>query len=294
LARRLWTYQGERFPLLGHGVPLAVFSYSALCVSALLSGRAAWPGAWDGAASFISTLIFFFQLRAADEFKDYADDARYRPYRAVPRGLVSLHELAWIAVLLGGLQLAIALARHPPLALTLVAVWAYMGLMTVEFFVPGWLKQRPITYMWSHMIVIPLIAVHASGFDWMLDAGRPPPGIAWFLVTAFFSGTVFEIGRKIRAPEQEEAGVQTYSALWGIERALAAWLIAIALACLAAAMLAIRLHQLAPVGAVCAALLAAATLLLIAFRRRPTAARSKMIEQGLRVGPAAQGDRRNS
>ena len=36
------------------------------------------------------------QLRLADEFKDFEEDSRYRPYRPVPRGLVSLRDLAWV------------------------------------------------------------------------------------------------------------------------------------------------------------------------------------------------------
>ena len=35
----------------------------------------------------------FFLLRLFDEFKDAEDDAKYRPYRAVPRGLVTFGEL---------------------------------------------------------------------------------------------------------------------------------------------------------------------------------------------------------
>src|SRR5262249_40592130 len=31
-------------------------------------------------------------------------------------------------------------------------------------------------------------------------------------------------GRKVRAPENEETGVETYSFLWGRQRAVAAWL----------------------------------------------------------------------
>ena len=42
--------------------------------------------------------VFFLQLRIADEFKDFAEDSRFRPYRPVPRGLVTLTELGWVGV----------------------------------------------------------------------------------------------------------------------------------------------------------------------------------------------------
>jgi 4-hydroxybenzoate polyprenyltransferase len=46
----------------------------------------------------------------------------------------------------------------------------------------------------------------------------------WFLAASFCNGIVIEIGRKIRAPADEENGVQTYSFLWGRSVAVTAWL----------------------------------------------------------------------
>jgi len=46
------------------------------------------------AAGFASSFLMFALLRIADEFKDAGDDARWRPYRPVPRGLVTLRQLA--------------------------------------------------------------------------------------------------------------------------------------------------------------------------------------------------------
>jgi hypothetical protein len=48
---------------------------------------------------------------------------------------------------------------------------------------------------------------------------------------------VIELGRKIRSPEQEETGVETYSFLWGRPVAVASWLAAMA-ATLACALMA--------------------------------------------------------
>ena len=92
------TYQRERFPLAGHGPLVAAFSASAVCFSSLLRGHLAAPSPLALIAAFLTSLVFFLQLRIADEFKDFAEDARLRPYRPVPRGLVTLRELAWVAV----------------------------------------------------------------------------------------------------------------------------------------------------------------------------------------------------
>ena len=59
-------------------------------------GEDSWPE-WRGlVVAFVTCFLFFLQLRIADEFKDFEEDTRYRPYRPVPRGLVTLRELGWI------------------------------------------------------------------------------------------------------------------------------------------------------------------------------------------------------
>ena len=90
---RWWVYQRERFPVLAHGPLILAFSSSALSFSALLRGAREWPRPAALVAAFVTCLLFFLQLRIADEFKDFEEDSRWRPYRPVPRGLVTLREL---------------------------------------------------------------------------------------------------------------------------------------------------------------------------------------------------------
>src|SRR6185503_3124011 len=97
MANRWWVYQRERFPVLAHGLLIAAFSFSAISYSSVLRGAApGWPAALT---AFASCFLFFLQLRIADEFKDFDEDARWRPYRPVPRGLVRLRELAVVGLL---------------------------------------------------------------------------------------------------------------------------------------------------------------------------------------------------
>src|SRR5688572_5778795 len=150
--QRWWIYQRERFPLPAHGPLIAAFSFSAVSYSALLRG--ATPNLAAALVAFAISLIFFAQLRIADEWKDAEEDALYRPYRPVPRGLVSLRELAALGFAGALVQLALAFWLAPLLALSLIVVWCYLGLMSREFFVPAWLKARPFTYMWTHMLIM--------------------------------------------------------------------------------------------------------------------------------------------
>ena len=212
---RWWIYQRERFPLSAHAPLVAAFTFSAVAFSGFLRGEFVLPSLTSFAAAFVISLLFFLELRIADEFKDFDDDSEFRPYRPVPRGLVKLSELGWVGMGAALVQMAIAVALSPRLLVLLIVTWAYLGLMTKEFFVSRWLKAHPISYLLSHMVIMPLINLCATACDWLPATGVVPAGIGWFLVMSYFNGIVVEVGRKLRAPEDEETGVETYTSLYG-------------------------------------------------------------------------------
>jgi len=228
MTNRWWVYQEERFPILAHGPMVIVFCLSIMLFSSLQADEL--PGIARIAGAVVSTIILFFQLRVADEFKDFADDSKYRPHRAVPRGLISLRELARVAWVGAAVQFVIAISIDVGLLPILMIVWLYMGLMTKEFFVPGWLKKTPSVYLASHMLIMPLIAYYVSAFDWLCVCREMPAGLSWLLLFSFGCGLVLEVGRKIKAPDVERNGVETYSSLWGISVALLVWVAAGAIA----------------------------------------------------------------
>jgi 4-hydroxybenzoate polyprenyltransferase len=266
---RWWVYQRERFPVVAHGVLILAFSLCAVCFSALLRGANHFP-AWPViVVAFCSSFFSFLHLRLADEFKDYDEDARYRPYRPVPRGLVSLRELGVVWVITGLLQMALALWLNPRLAPLLLVTWVYLALMSREFFCKAWLKAHPFTYMWTHMFIMPLIDFYATACDWMTTTGRAPQGLLWFVLVSFLNGFIIEIGRKIRAPEHEETGVETYSVLWGRAKAVRAWIFAMSLTAAAALMAAWQIRFVVPVVVVLGSILAAAIFVGVKFLRAP-------------------------
>jgi len=276
---RWWVYQRERFPVFAHGPLVLAFSSSAVCFSAMLRGQSHFSPAPCYAVAFVTSLLFFFELRIADEFKDFEEDSRYRPYRPVPRGLVKLHELGWVWVGAGGIQLALALWLAPWLVLVLLVAWLYLGLMSVEFFARDWLKARPVTYLWTHMLIMPLVDLYATACDWVV-AGRhwPPSGLFWFLAASFFNGIVIEFGRKIRAPADEENGVQTYSALWGRPTAVCLWLATMIATAACAWQAAVRIHFVWQVLAATGLVFLTAAIVSVRFLRQPKARAGKRIE----------------
>ena len=277
--RRFWVYQRERFPFLAHGPLVLAFSSSAVSFSHLLRGQATWPAWRSLAVAFCTCLLFFLGLRIADEFKDFEEDARFRPYRPVPRGLVALRELGWIAA--GGalIQLLLASWLERRLVLVLLAGWLYLGLMSKEFFAREWLKARPITYLWTHMLIMPIVDLYATACDWAPAGWRiPPPGLPWFLAASFFNGIVIEFGRKIRAPSDEETGVQTYSVLWGRRTAVLAWLGMMLITAICGTCAALRIRFAGPVAGATGVVLLIGVIAGIRFLRDPRPGSGKRFE----------------
>ncbi|AFY38428.1 UbiA prenyltransferase [[Leptolyngbya] sp. PCC 7376] len=221
LENRWWIYQKERFPIFKYGFLIAIFSGSAVSYPKLLGVETSSFGiAW--AVAFIVIFCLFFQMRIADEFKDYEDDCRYRPERAIPRGLVSRQELGYVGLFTGIIQFITTYLFNPPLLLFLGLVWGYFALMCAEFGVRNWLKANLSLYMISHMMILPLMALFC-----LVCSGSFKTIYLLFCLTCFFNGIVIEIGRKIRAPQDERVGVETYSSIWQPKNAALVWLISI-------------------------------------------------------------------
>ncbi len=228
LAKRLWIYQSERFPLKKTAPLLAIFSAASISVSAHLSDQPL-PSVLSFLAGFVLVMIIFFQMRVADEYKDHDDDRRYRPNRPIPSGVVSLRLIVLLGVLLTPLAILIAWSVHLSLLPLLILVWFWLFCMTMEFGIPKWLKARPILYLLSHMAILPLIDLLLTGIEWV-PRGEASSGLVFFLGLSFINGCVLEIGRKIWSPENEIIGVETYSGLWGTVRAAQVWMLCVIIA----------------------------------------------------------------
>ncbi|MDH3319387.1 MAG: UbiA family prenyltransferase [Betaproteobacteria bacterium] len=273
MLKRLWIYQRERFPLATMSALALLLGAAATMFSALLRGAAA-PSALAVVAAAGSALLVFAQMRIFDEFKDFEDDARFRPYRAVPRGLVTLGELRWVLAVAAAGQIAIALAVDARLLWLLAALWGYHLLMAAEFFARAWLRSRHFAYLASHVPFGALIALYATAFEWLPRAAEPHPALLLLGAAALFDTVMLEIGRKIRAPRDEEVGVATYSAVWGRRRAAAAWMAAFVLVILSGGLAARAAGQATVFALLMAPLLAAAMVCSLRSLRRPGIAKA--------------------
>lgn len=275
--RRLWIYQSERFPVFQHGLLIAVFACACVTVTAQIGGRA-WPPILAYLVAFVVIFLFFLLLRVADEHKDAEIDRTYRPERPVPRGLVSLRTLRLVAFAAMALQGVVAGVFDIRLLAVLLLVWVWMGLMTAEFFTPAALKARPVLYLISHMIVMPLIVLFAAACEILPREAPWTPGLLPLLALSLANGCVLEIGRKTWSPESEREGVESYSALWGHRRAAIVWLGCVVIAAALTFWVGLIAGAIPPVLAVLALPVVLCLLAARSFMHSPTKAQQKRFD----------------
>lgn len=221
---RLYQYQKERFPLVGNGILIAAFTFSAISYSRICRGVEGFIPVAHFALGIFATITLFLLVRIFDEFKDKDDDATYRNYLPVPRGLIRLEELGRLAWGIASIQLLAIFLFQPEMLLLYGLVLVYLLLMRVEFFVPTWLKNHQLAYVASHMLIIPLIDLYSSGLDWKVGGAEPHIGLVWFFAVSYVNGMVLEFGRKMRTPSTEEVGVVSYTGLYGTKGGPLVWL----------------------------------------------------------------------
>lgn len=214
--RRLRAYLRERFPLLGHGL-LIVSYYSSNQFLAHVLTAPGQPMRYDlgSLRGAVTLLCLFFHLRVFDEHKDYPEDCLHYPNRVLQRGLVSLRDLKILGATAIGIELLLAAVQGPASVVSVLAALGFSVLMLREFFVREWLRRHFLIYAASHMLIMPLFALVVFSFA----TGRPPweaPGWYWlYSVVGFFVAFNWEISRKIRAPEEEIEGVDSYTKIFG-------------------------------------------------------------------------------
>jgi len=159
-----------------------------------------------------------------------------------------------------------------------------------------WLRAHPFTLHVDPLVDHPAYRFIRLRLRLACDGSALPHGLHWFLAAGYCNGMVVEIGRKIRAPEDEERGVETYTAVWGRSSAVLAWLGASAATGIFAVCAASRVAFVLPTIVLVVVLLGGLAVASVRFLRSPAAARAAFFEPasgiwtlliylGLGIGP---------
>ncbi len=197
---------------------LLIFSfYSSNQFLAHALSRPGEPMRYDFSSlcGFLTILCFFLHTRIFDDHKDYAADSRFFPDRVLQRGVVTLGELKFLAALAIVLEFACAIVCGPAALVALSVAFAFSLLMLKEFFVADWLKKRFLLYASVHMLIMPLLAMTVWSFATKQYFWEIPLWYWLYSMVSFFLAFNWEVSRKIRVPEEEIEGVDSYTRLFG-------------------------------------------------------------------------------
>ena len=160
---------------------------------------------------------FLLILRIADDFKDYDLDCRLFPHRALPSGRVYKKDLRWLLLLVVGTS-TLANIFFMNNRIWFIFLYTYGLLMSLWFFSKDKLQASLPMALVTHNPVMMILNLYILSF---VCNKYQLPYFTWpFILLAFtmyFPSLIWEISRKVRAPEDETEYV-TYSKLFGYQK----------------------------------------------------------------------------
>ena len=232
--KKWYTYQKERFPVIKYGIYIfaivfATFFYNVyigpavqIFIHKVTFNNAVNPYLFEVnymklIPMFCVAFLQFFMVRIIDEFKDYEEDCKYRPYRPVPRGLIKLNELKIVFIICAILQLFITLFNSRFLGIIYLGfLWIFFAIMSKSFFMKKILDKHILIEVFLDELMMPILVIYLSSFVYYANIIFLWP----ILLISYIISWIVEVARKIRCKEDEEKGVKTYTAVFGIKGAV--------------------------------------------------------------------------
>ena len=243
--KKLYTYQKERFPVLTFSLYIFCIAFATFCITnywgninynnpieklkRFYYGVRTEPYVIDYyrlIPMFIVAFLQFLMIRIVDEFKDYEEDCKYRPYRPVPRGLITLKELKKLFIICAIIQFVITYIFEPRAIFPLLIVWIFFAIMSKGFFIKKFLDKHILLEVALDELLMPILAWYLSYFASytipinIINSYVNYLDIGIFLLMTYIVSWIVEVARKIRSQEDEEEGVKTYTAVFGIGGAI--------------------------------------------------------------------------
>jgi 4-hydroxybenzoate polyprenyltransferase len=217
MLRRVAIYLKEMYPLLPRLFLGFLLYFEIYFLVVLTHGQEVRPIGVAEVAGSLTIFTFLLFLRIADDFKDYETDKRLFPDRPLPSGRVHKRDLV---ILISGLSVAMTVMnlvfiRNYVFFCILVG---YGALMSVWFFKRYQIQRSLVLALVTHNPVQIVLTCYVVSSACLLY-GIPLLTANNLLIafTLYFPGLVWEISRKVWAP-QDETEYVTYSKLFGVRK----------------------------------------------------------------------------
>jgi 4-hydroxybenzoate polyprenyltransferase len=254
--KRVRVYLKEMFPPFAR-LCLAVMVFFEIYFLVVLTNRSqlaptapAGPAApagvplnlgWQEVIGAVTIFAFLLTLRIVDDLKDYYTDQRLFPHRAVPSGRVLRRDIVTVMIAVDTpVIVANLLWMNNPVWFVVLAV--YGTALSMWFFARGKIQPNLPLALVTHnpvQIVMNLYIISFACYKFDIPMLTLPN--AAIALTLYFPGLIWEISRKVRAPEDETEYV-TYSKLFGVRRPVVFILVVMAFDVITTSYLVYRLY----------------------------------------------------
>ena len=212
--KKWYMYQKERFPVGVYGLYIFCIVFAVFCYCNYMNKIEEIKYCFL-IPMFVFSFLQFLMVRIVDEFKDFEEDSKFRPYRPVPRGLVTLKELKVLFVICLLIQIAIAVTLNVKNIGLLIGFWAFFFLFCKDFFIKKYLDKHILMTVAIDEILVVFLALYISSFVHSINS------MMWIiLLVVYLVSWVVEIARKVRCKKDEEKGVKTYTSVLGIGKTI--------------------------------------------------------------------------
>lgn len=193
----------------------------------VLQGASTVEFGWITLFGTLNYFLIVLYNRVTDEFKDYEVDVKYFPDRPTASGRVLLDDLRILKEATIVLLFAVNIL-YPSATIGFLASFLYFYLIAIYFFTPkihaGNRILAFVTHTPAHMVVhFYLLSLWLGGDFSDVFTMKNLPLVLWLWLPL----TIWEVARKTRAPEEEQEGYQTYSAMVGSRASIFAVIIGI-------------------------------------------------------------------
>ena len=233
--QRLYVYQKERFPVVTFALYIACIVIGVFFITDAYAAKESGKFLKNSVETifynrdyfkmipmFIAGFLQFFMVRVIDEHKDFEEDSKFRNYRPVPRGLISLKVLKVLFVISFIAQFLITTLCGGSLLL-LVILWCAVLLLANDFFIKDFIDRHILVGVILDEAIMPVLALLMASFcveEHLLFYLLGNTGFIYLVYLTYVISWIVELARKIRCKKDEEKGVKTYTQVFGIPKAV--------------------------------------------------------------------------
>lgn len=215
---RLSIYFKEMYPIIPRFILAIIYFYEIYFVLLLNVGIVKFEIGMQEWVGTFTIFAFLMILRIADDFKDYELDKRLFPERALPSGRVTKRDLsiALAGIVIVSMLLNVVFMNNIGWFLFL---YIYGTLMALWFFQKNKIQSSLPLALVTHNPVMMVLNVYIITF---VCYKYQLPLLSWPTIllafTMYFPSLIWEVSRKIRAP-QDETEYVTYSKIFTYQKA---------------------------------------------------------------------------